>query len=509
MLAGFMALCAAMIFHALTQLINQDEEQYVTAAYLAQHLRLYTDFLYLQPPVYPLVLSQLLTLFSGANTFLVARLLSAGLAVGSVVVFYRLARHLAKNGPIAALLAVIFASAPVMLLGYGSTRNDIMPIFFGLGGVSLTVLGLNTKPGQFGSFGALFLAGFVMALAVGTKVTATFIPLTAMIYVFFRARPALLPLTLGGAAGSMPIVYYAATAFDQFLYANATFHLTAPIQFFTDAGQGKLLTWPYQIWRIALAWTREPALVVAALFLAFTTIAGWQRVRPSGIVRELMPADRLFVVVLMATAVPFAFLPNPTGAYYLQPAVSYILLSCAALSSLAQKVMERRAALLFPALAVVVAALQVGRFAGQASQRLTPSQWTVAEVHDLAWLVARHVDGGIVATAYPALILDAGSRIYPEFATGIYFFRSGDHLAPERVRALKGVSPRTLPSMLAQKPPSAVFTGNTEVDRPLLNWARRNCYIELDLTRWRGGPYHDYPWRPRLLVRPPEATSCR
>jgi hypothetical protein len=71
--------------------LNQDEEQFVTAAYLAQHMRLYADFLYLQLPIYPLILSKLLMLFSGASAFLVARLLSAALAIGTVVVFFSLA----------------------------------------------------------------------------------------------------------------------------------------------------------------------------------------------------------------------------------------------------------------------------------------------------------------------------------------------------------------------------------------------------------------------------------
>ena len=54
------ALCAALAFNSLTQPLNQDEEQFIAAAYLAQDLRLYADFLYLQMPVYPLVLSKLL-----------------------------------------------------------------------------------------------------------------------------------------------------------------------------------------------------------------------------------------------------------------------------------------------------------------------------------------------------------------------------------------------------------------------------------------------------------------
>ena len=219
-LSCFAALCVAMVFNCLTQYLNQDEEQYVTAAYLAQHMRLYTDFLYLQPPIYPLVLSKLLMLFSGMGPFLVARLLCAALAIGTVVVFFNLAARLAESVRFAFILASLFASAPLMLKGYGLARNDIMPIFFGLCGVWFVLCGFSVERKQFGRLLAFFLAGLCMALAVATKVTAAFIPLSAMLYIFIRAKPQLVPLVFGGAVGSLPIVYYAATAFDKFLYCN-------------------------------------------------------------------------------------------------------------------------------------------------------------------------------------------------------------------------------------------------------------------------------------------------
>jgi len=81
----------ALVLHALTQFIDQDEEQYVSAAYFAQNLTLYLDFLSLQPPVYPLILSKLFSLFSDSSKFLIARLLSGVLAISTVVVFFNLA----------------------------------------------------------------------------------------------------------------------------------------------------------------------------------------------------------------------------------------------------------------------------------------------------------------------------------------------------------------------------------------------------------------------------------
>src|SRR4051812_12530392 len=84
-------LSISLVLHALTQFIDQDEEQYVSAAYFAQNLTLYQDFLYLQPPVYPLILSKLFLLWHDSSKFLIARLLSAALAISTVVVFFNIA----------------------------------------------------------------------------------------------------------------------------------------------------------------------------------------------------------------------------------------------------------------------------------------------------------------------------------------------------------------------------------------------------------------------------------
>jgi hypothetical protein len=499
------ALCAVMVFHSLTERFHTDEEVYVTPAYLAQHMRLYADFLYLQTPIYPLVLSRLLILFSNVSPFLIARLLSAALAIGSVVVFFSLAARLSKSQRAAAILACLFASSPLMLLAYGSARNDIMPIFFGLCGVWFVLRGLDVDSKQSGSYLTLFLAGFFMALAVGAKVTAAFIPLSAMIYIVLRSKVRLLPLVLGGAAGSLPIVYYATTAYDQFLFGNLIFHLTIYKAFFADIGMTNYIAWPYKVRTIVSTWAAEPALMVAGLLIVVVIFTAWRR----GLLSKYLLADRMFIILLMVTALPLTFLPTSAGKQYLQPAVPYVLLSCAVLYPLAQKILQRRQMLFFGKMAVAVLALQVGRFGIEAGQNLSPSLWAVTEVHGLSAFIARHVEKGRVATLYPILALDAGSPIYSEFSLGVFFFRSGNHLAPERVMELNGVSPQTLPLLLGMTPPAAVFIGTLVYDRPLFDWAQRNCYVAVDLPQWHARPYHDDSWQPRLFVRPDKLESCR
>ena len=506
-LACLAVLGLAFALHALVQHIDQDEEQYIAGAYLAQHLRLYHDFLYFQPPVHPLVLSALFSLLPGVSPFLLARLTSAALGIGSVAIFFCLAARLADNKLIALMLAGAFATAPLMLLGYGWSRNDIMAIFFGLCGLWSIFRGLDAPRNRSGSLLNFFLGGFCLALAVGTKLTAAFIPLTALVYIALRKPAAVWPLAAGGAAGSAPLLYYAASGFDKFFYCIVTFHQIGPPQFYRDIGQAEILTLPYRLSTMATFWAAEPALVAASLFFGFLVFAAWRRRRMADPAKYLT-ADRTLVILLMVAAIPFALLPSPAGKPYLQPEVPYVLLSCAALYPLACGLLERRQLRFFAVMAILFLALQAGRFIVQDVLDSRRPLWTAAEVHDISTLIANHVKKGVVASLYPALVLDAGTPVDPRFATGVYFFRSGNHLSPERVLELKGMSPDALPFAFDKAPPAAVFTGGTAVDEPLLNWAKRHCYSEVSLARWQGGPYTEKFWKPRLFVRPDNAETC-
>jgi 4-amino-4-deoxy-L-arabinose transferase-like glycosyltransferase len=506
-LACFGALGLVLILHAQVQHIDQDEEQYVAGAYLAQSLHLYADFLYFQPPVHPLVMSRLFSFFFGLGPFLLARLMSAALGIGSVAIFYCLAARLTEKKSIALMLAGAFATAPLMLLGYGWARNDVMAIFFGLCGVWSVFRGFDTQKNRFGNFLYFFLGGFCMALAVGTKLTAVFIPLTALFYVAWRSRAAVWPLVTGGAAGSAPLVYYSTSGFDKFFYCIVTLHLIGPPQYYSDVGQSKILTLPYRLGSMAMYWADEPALVAATLFIGFLAFAAWRRHCMADLEKYLV-GHRIFVILLMVAAIPFVLLPNPAGKPYLQPVVPYVLLTCAALYPLAGQIFERRQLRFFAVLAGSFLALQTVRFVLQDVLDSRRPLWTPAEVHDLSKLIAGHVKLGVVASLYPALVLDAGTAVNPVFASGVYFFRWGNHLPPERVLELKGMSPDALPLALDRAHPAAIFIGDTAVDQPLLNWAKRNCYNEVSLTQWRGGPYIEKFWKPRLFLRPDEAGPC-
>ena len=98
--------------------------------------------------------------------------------------------------------------------------------------------------------------------------------------------------------------------------------------------------------------------MVATLFVAFVAFIGWRRGLFRTIGKHLL-ADRTFIILLVPVSIPFVFLNNPFGWAYLEPAVPYVLLSCAALYPLAQRILERPQMLVFVALAVMVLAVQI------------------------------------------------------------------------------------------------------------------------------------------------------
>ena len=63
----------------------------------------------------------------------------------------------------------------------------------------------------------------------------------------------------------------------------------------------------------------------------------------------------------------------------------------------------------------------------------------------------------MIATLSPIRVIDSGLNVYPEFAAGPFFYRSGDALAVEEIERLNGVTPTTLANFLEKESPDGNF----------------------------------------------------
>src|SRR6185369_10049608 len=103
---------------------------------------------------------------------------------------------------------------------------------------------------------------------------------------------------------------------------------------------------------------------------------------------------------------------------------------------------------------------------------LRPERWFAVRMHAMAMQMREHVHNGKVLTLAPAWPIEAGLRIYPEFATGPFAWRSAHHLAAEKRREFRMVGPDDLADFLQSDPPAAILTGfeTAELEAPLIRF---------------------------------------
>lgn len=485
MLAGALVL---LYLNAITAPYNHDEEQYVFAGLIAQDMNPYEDFVYLQTPYYPVALGLVFSMIN-EQYFYAARLLSLFFSVASCVIVFVIARRLTESSVVAGAVSVLFATSPVMIAAFGSARNDMMPCFFALLGVLLAYEGRRREAGRAPLHA---LAGVALSIAVGSKLSYAFVPAVVFLYVLLvrqgtgflaHLRSSVLPLAGGGIVGALAMAYYAASAWDAFVYEVFTYHLSATAQWYAQNDLASQLSLRAQITELIRLLFRDTTLV-AMCFIAFIILSEWSGKTINPFLRNLVRQDGALFVALAIGSVPFVLAPRPSHIQYFQPLIPYLALSVAALYAAAVSITAaaRSTVLLaFTAVASLPGLAQLLASIGDPS--------TVKQVHAASQEVRRALAEmgveGRVATLSPIRVIDAGTPVYREFAAGPFFFRTGDMLPVEQVSEWHGVSPATLHEFLGAEPPAAIFTGYEDdwlinPDAPLEAYARTCGYREIE-----------------------------
>jgi hypothetical protein len=456
-----LALLAVLVLHALMYSYDHDEEQYVAAGVLARHLTLYKDFIYLQVPYYASVLAAVYSPLEG-HFFLAGRLFTAVLSLSAVLAFFLVARRLASSLLAAALVTFVFCTSDAALHVFGLVRNDALPLLLGLLSL-LTALMADTQSGRRGLW---ILSGVLAAGALGSKVSWVFLPIGMCIFlaarlVGGRSKAGWMPLLCygaGGLLGIMPVAWFAAASPENFLYSNLSYHMTAPRIWYDANGAHEWL----DPWHHLLRFSRllvEPAIGVAGLcVLALVALLARS---PAVGVRRLWQSDRLLLpLVLLLVAVVFAYLPRPAQLQYTAPVVALLFLVVAALQGIATETQSYR-----PAGFVWIAFVVLGSFKGMYTLGMEAARFPDGPVRQFAGysrLIRETVpreSSRPIATMSPIQVLDAGLTIYPELASGPFFFRSANDLPDGKIRSLKGLAPKMLDEFLDQDPPAAILVG--------------------------------------------------
>jgi len=134
---------------------------------------------------------------------------------------------------------------------------------------------------------------------------------------------------------------------------------------------------------------------------------------------------------------------------------------------------------------------------------ITGGMPTLSVEREAAWIgatAARNGGCGPVAALSPYLIIDSGLPLDPRFATGSFFYRTGDRLTPSEIARLHAISPHTLAAELDRTPPGEIVTGyengdeisRIDLDAGLVDYARSRGYAAFE------SPFGDA----RLFIRP-------
>jgi hypothetical protein len=467
---------ALLLAQALTAAIDYDEEQYVAAGFLARHLMLYRDFIYLQSPAEPLLLAAVYDIIGGYY-LLTARLVTAALAILVYWLIGVLLRRYGVGQGLSVMLASIVMLSPFLDRPLATARNDILPLALFLGGL---LLYLEAPKRRWTWFAA---AGFCVGLAVEGKVSYVFAPIGLLVHAAcLRPRlPRLGPLAAGIAIAALPGLFYLAAAPDHVWYDLVEYHMTAPFAWYQRQDQAQLLTPGYRLAALGvlLAWGSNASLTMLVVSLA--AIRLYQHATDTG----PAAAPPGLLGLLLAMAVLVGFQPSPTWPMYYAP-VAPLLAALAA--SMFMRIRTFGPPALVPLLLLIAATPSLpplGHALAALPGLARPLSWPGIAVHRQAQALARTLGAagvtGDVATLFPSHVLDT-ETVRPEFASGPFFFRTADLLPPQRIALLRGASAERLDTLFDAAPPAAIVGGfaagqwSVEMDDSLRDYALRHGY---------------------------------
>ena len=319
-IAVWSTLCILVLLcGAMTHELLYDEDQYIAAGVMARTLLPYRDFVYLQPPLYPLVLAPVLALAQDWFV-LAARLFSFGLAVASGALLWAILRRLGASRLLAVLLVTACLTSPFLLGPRVTARNDGLPLTLMLAGLAAQLWAEDQTEFR-RETAARLLAALLFGLAAETKLTYLFGPAVLLAHALVLPLRRLGPVLLGLSFAALPAAYCYSEAPEAFRFGLFDYHLVAPFAWYTASGLGALLTPWSRLETLAEVGTVGGSLTLLVLALALALLAmarcrNWQRPGP-------------LLLGLTVGAFVLALLPSPSWSIYFA-AVPPLLACCIA-----------------------------------------------------------------------------------------------------------------------------------------------------------------------------------
>ncbi len=482
-------LLAAISFaYAMVKPLNHNEHMYISAALLSQHNTIYTDFAFVQMPYLPLFYNVHYQLTATHHYLLWGRICSWAVTVATGVLLFILMRRRTPTRWLSFTILPLFLLNQVILDVQAESSNYAIPL-----GASVIAFACIVYAIQHPRLAPWLAAsgGIALALATGTKLyyIVCFIPFTVVLVCYPREKSLrqrivgyILPFFVGSAVGLLPVAWFWVRDPAAFWFNNIGFHTTNTLwrwslgQTFAMTPGGKITFF------LRLLFALPSNIIFLGLVpTCAIVVLTWQRHR-----RELLqhlPPSMVLALLLAFTTTTTLFTATPMVLQHASMPIPFVLFAfissfSAPIVSIARR---QRYALLLTGMLLATLGASGSTLLSHSPQLIQPAQWEVFNLHRTAQELQQFVpEGGTIATLSPLYALEANRTIYPELASGPFFYRVGDVLSEEQRQRFVGTSPNSICTLLKQMPPDAILVGFE--DMPFLEEPLYTCAKDMGYT---------------------------
>lgn len=483
----FAALAAALALFARIMMedLRHDEHMFVAAGAVLSRFDLYGEFSYSHLPNLALFLAALFETVGSDHYLLVARSSLFATWLFFLLGMFLIATRLAKSRVIGALAVLLLLMDQLFISHVGMiVSNNIYAATLTLFGLYAFLIGIEDRARR-----PLMIALAGLLLSLGAGVKANFIvfvlPIAFAAFLLpkglsFRERSVwvVLPLALGGVIGALPTFYYLAVQGEVMIFNVFGFHTGPHQSYWTEPDHAATvsgITLPGRVFYAYQLWSAGSTLLIFLGATGLATVAAWRRGFFAALT-GLADGRALLILALVLGGIAICFPVLPSFPQYYMPPIPFVIVLIAALYGRLDVEEKRTAAPLLATLALAAVVLGVPRLFSDLPKLASVDRWTPIRVHavaeDIATAVRDRGFEGPLATLVPIYALEAGLDVYPELATGPFYYRIGDYLDAKEREAYRVTSPSTLDALLDQSPPAAILTGfEGDLDLPLKRYA--------------------------------------
>jgi hypothetical protein len=488
---GFLAVALPLL--AIISPVNHDETQYIAAARLASEgLVPFRDFLHLQTPYQIYLFAPLFSIF-GESGFIAARVATGMLGAGILAGTFLALRATRVEQARAAICCILLWLCHTFVFSVTVVRNDALPAFLLTLAIWIAASQLSERSKSEERPGPWFIAGALLGLAAGTKISylapalafAGF-PVWAFLLKAVPLREALTrsaSIGFGLVLALLPLLWFRDIAPLAFDYGNFGYHAEAPLAWYAANGLEDRLTLLAMVRDVLLTLVRGPALFALAIY-------GWLRLRMFRN-REVQSPFLILIDVLVLAGLAATIAPTPTWRQYAMPLLPPLFIGLGLVWQDAGTKQSKTPQIAKSAM-LIAAIVGIGQPVFQLWQGTLGSDASPLTISKEGAFLAKEarnagLDGESVSLS-PEVVLASGLPLDPTFATGPFAYRTGSMIAAADRRVMHVTSVESIEAYLEQNRPDTIVTGYENFDHvdtfgletPIEAYATANGYRRIE-----------------------------